>query len=98
MFLKTTFLEGKKRYKELFSQSPPKLVLQFVERMICAPNGDFKAAGVKGSAVSYAWFLWQKGYKGETELDWLIQDYYFNNLTLISQKVKVLNIPFSYQV
>lgn len=72
MFLKTTFLEGKKRYKELFSIFPPMLVLQFVERMICAPDGDFKTAGAKGSAVSYAWFVWKKGYHGDTKIDWLI--------------------------
>ncbi len=48
------------------------LVLQFVERMICAPDGDFKTAGAKGSAVSYAWFVWKKGYHGDTKIDWLI--------------------------
>lgn len=38
MFLKTTFLEGKKRYNELFSKYPPKYMFQFVNRVLCAKN------------------------------------------------------------
>ena len=62
MFVKTTFLEGKRRYKELFSQQPPWLVLQFVERILCAKNGDFEEARRQGSAVSYCWCCWVKGF------------------------------------
>lgn len=61
MFLKLTFLEGKGRYKDLFSKYPPKKVLVFSERVLCAKNGDFE--GMKqggGSAVAYAWFVWEK--------------------------------------
>lgn len=43
MFLKLTFLEGKARYKELFSKYPPKSVYVFSERVLCAKNGDFEA-------------------------------------------------------
>ena len=59
MFLKTTFLEGQRRYHSLFSQYPPEAILQFVSRIPCAKNGDFSA--MNGSAVSYAWFVWRKG-------------------------------------
>ena len=72
MFLKTTFLEGKKRYNNLFSVNPPKYMFQFVSRVLCAKNGDFErmiAGG--GSAVSYAWFVFQKGYKGDTIIRWI---------------------------
>lgn len=72
MLLKTTFLEGKKRYTQLFSKNPPKYIYQFSERLLCAKNGDFegmKAGG--GSAVSYAWFVWEKGYKGDTIVKWI---------------------------
>lgn len=72
MFLKTTFLESKKRYNKLFSINPPKYVFQFVSRVLCAKNGDFEtmiAGG--GSAVSYAWFVFQKGYKGDTIIRWI---------------------------
>ena len=59
MFLKTTFLEGQRRYHDLFSQYPPEAILQFVSRIPCAKNGEFSA--MNGSAVSYAWFVWRKG-------------------------------------
>lgn len=72
MFLKLTFLEGKARYYELFSKYPPKCVYVFPERVLCAKNGDFdklKASG--GSAVAFGWFVWQKGYTGKTQIDWI---------------------------
>lgn len=71
MFVKTTFLEGKRRYNELFSQQPPMLVLQFVERILCAKNGDFEEARKQGSAVSYCWAIWRKNYMGKTIIDWI---------------------------
>ena len=72
MFLKTTFLEGKKRHDELFSKTPPKYIFQFVSRLLCAKNGDFdymRAHG--GSAVSYAWYIWKKEDYGATIIDWI---------------------------
>ena len=72
MFLKLTFLEGKSRYKDLFSKYPPKVIYVFSERVMCAKNGRFnemKAGG--GSAVAYAWFVWEKGYNGKTIIKWI---------------------------
>lgn len=72
MFLKLTFLEGKKRFDELFSKYPPKKIYVFSQRVLCAKNGDFegmKAGG--GSAVAYAWYVWEKGYTGDTIVKWL---------------------------
>lgn len=72
MFLKLTFLEGKGRFKDLFSKYPPKTIYIFSERVICAKNGEFqrmKDGG--GSAVAYAWFVWQKGWQGKTTIDWI---------------------------
>ena len=72
MFLKLTFLEGKARYQELFSKYPPKNIYVFSERVLCAKNGEFekmKAGG--GSAVAYAWFVWEKGFQGKTTIDWI---------------------------
>lgn len=72
MFLKTTFLEGKKRYQTIFSQTPPKYMFQFVSRVLCAKNADFETMiEGGGSAVSYAWFIWEKGYKGDTIIKWI---------------------------
>ena len=72
MFLKLTFLEGKARYKDLFSKSPPKVIYVFSERVLCAKNGKFKEMmDGGGSAVAYAWFVWQKGWKGKTTIEWI---------------------------
>ena len=71
MFLKLQFLEGKAR-RALFEKYPPKCVYVASGRLLCAKNGDFekmKAGG--GSAVAYAWFVWQKGHTGETVIRWI---------------------------
>lgn len=71
MFLKLTFLEGKAR-REFFKKNPPKRIWVFSERVMCAKNGDFeKLKESGGSAVAYAWFVWEKGYNGKTELSWI---------------------------
>ena len=67
MFLKLTFLEGKKR-KELFDKYPPKRIWVSRSRIICAKNGDFDK--IKSSAVAYGWFVWQKGYTGDPVIKW----------------------------
>ena len=70
MFLKIQFLEGKAR-KQLFEKYPPKIIYVSSSRLLCAKNADFdgmKAGG--GSAVAYAWFVWQKGFKGDTVIKW----------------------------
>lgn len=71
MFLKTTFLEGEKRHRLLFSKYPPQRILQFSKRVLCAKNAEFQKMRKVGSAVSYAWFVWEKGYKGETTITWI---------------------------
>lgn len=70
-FLKTTFLETERRYNELFKNYPPRFVYQFIRRAMCAKNADFEEARKMGSAVSYAFFIWEKGYKGQTIIDWI---------------------------
>lgn len=72
MFLKTLFLEGKARYDKIYSITPPKFVFQFSSRVLCAKNGDFdKMRASGGSAISYAWFVWEKGYVGDTVIRWI---------------------------
>lgn len=67
MFLKIQFLEGKSR-KDLFEKFPPKKVYVSSSRLICAKNGDFKT--YSSSAIAYAWFIWEKGFDGETIVKW----------------------------
>lgn len=71
MFLKIQFLEGKSR-KLLYQKYPPKTIYVSSSRILCAKNADFEGmrkAG--GSAVSYAWYCWTKGYQGDTILKWI---------------------------
>lgn len=67
MFLKLQFLEGKKR-KKMFEQNPPKIVYVSSSRLNCAKNGEFNK--YESSAIAYAWFIWEKGYKGDTVIKW----------------------------
>ena len=70
MFLKLQFLEGKAR-KELFNVHPPKVVYVSSSRLLCAKNGDFEQGKKNGgSAVAYAWYIWEKGHKGHPILRW----------------------------
>lgn len=71
MFLKTTFLEGKARYQELFKNQPPELILQSIERIQCVRNGDFTNAFKGGGALAYAWYIFKKGFHGKTTIDWI---------------------------
>lgn len=68
MLLRLLFLEGKTR-SILFEQFPPRRIGIFSFRLTCAKNGDF--SGANQGAQAYAWFIWQKGFKGETQLRWI---------------------------
>lgn len=69
LFLKLLFLEGKKR-KEFFKKYPPKRIYVSSSRITCAKNGDFEKYD-DGGAIAYAWYIWQKGYKGDTVIKWI---------------------------
>lgn len=68
MFLKILFLESKSR-KKLFEKYPPKVIYVSSGRITCSKNGDFES--YPSSALAYAWFVWEKGYKGETIVKWI---------------------------
>ncbi|WP_206225091.1 NAD(P)-dependent oxidoreductase [Streptococcus hyointestinalis] len=68
MFLKIQFLEGKAR-KHLFKENPPKVIYVASCRLNCAKNGEFDK--YTSSAVCYAWYIWEKGYKGEPIIRWI---------------------------
>jgi hypothetical protein len=69
MFLKLTFLETKKR-RLLFDKYPPKTIYVASSRFGCSQTGEFDETGNTGSAVAYCWYIWEKGYTGETILKW----------------------------
>ena len=65
MFLKVQFLEGKARRK-LFEVAPPKRVWVSSSRIACIKNGTEVANAIQ----AYAWYVWEKGYQGDTVLKW----------------------------
>lgn len=66
MFLKVQFLEGKNR-RNLYENTPPKTVWVSSSRIQCSrKNADCNS----GSMIAYAWYVWEKGYKGDTILKW----------------------------
>ena len=68
MFLRIQFLEGKERGR-FFKKHPPKFIYVSSRRIKCAKNGDFVKYSAN-SAICYCWFVWEKGFKGETVLKW----------------------------
>lgn len=72
MFLKIQFLEGAKR-RELFKKYPPKVVHVFSKRQNPWRNGS--PVDEKGkpwsSTMCFAWFVWEKGYNGQTTVNWI---------------------------
>ena len=69
MYLRLQFLEGKKR-KKLFDVYPPKYIYVHTARQMTYKNNDPKEK-TKGSAVCFAWFVWQKGYTGDPRVRWI---------------------------
>lgn len=82
MLVRSAFLEGQDRHRNLFSVTPPAAVLQFVERCLMLrgriirvgapdPFNLKDGAPVKGAtATSYCWIVWMHGH-ADTRLRWL---------------------------
>jgi hypothetical protein len=69
MLLRLQFLESKSR-RSLFDSTPPRTLYVSSSRLLCARNGDFEAHK-DGSAVAFAWFVWQKGFIGKPTIEWI---------------------------
>ena len=67
MLLKLVFLEGITRYR-LFKGSPLKKVYVFCKRQ---PIRCQSYKGNNSSMIAYAWFVWDKDYKGKPQIDWI---------------------------
>ena len=71
--LRLAFLESKKRHLGLFTDFQPKRVYVLSRRpSFFSSSEDGKKTT---DAMAYAMFLWQKGWEGKTELDWLYWEY-----------------------
>lgn len=66
------YLSGKERYRNIYETHPPARIYVYVERIGIAKHGDFKKYSDAGANKEiYAWFIWQKGHTGATELRWI---------------------------
>jgi hypothetical protein len=57
MLVRSNWLEGAKRYNELFRETPPTIVAQFVERV---PMVKGRWDPDASTATSYCWVVWEK--------------------------------------
>ena len=70
MFLKTVWLESESRY-EMFQDTefPLKTVYQFSKRVSLYKEGiEMKNSGM----IAYAWYVWDKDYKGKPTIEWIL--------------------------
>jgi hypothetical protein len=70
MFVRLLFLESKKR-KIFFQDNPIKYIYVYSSRVECKKGADLDYVFDGGSVTCYAWFIWEKGYKGETIIRWI---------------------------
>lgn len=81
VIVRTAFLEGETRYRELFAKNRPSVILQFAERVVMLKgrlvragdpdpsdeNPDKKAS----TATAYCALIWFKARSGPTAFDWI---------------------------
>jgi hypothetical protein len=70
-FLRLNFLEGQKRYEELFSMGKLTDVYIFTYRVSCDKGYDREETA---NSVSYAWYRFDKNHSGSPRLHWLTKN------------------------
>lgn len=91
LFLKFRFLEGVERLK-LFREYNPHFVYAHSSRQKCALNGEFDKYCQSSPTEFYAWFIFEKGYKGETILKWI--DYQYRKEDIMSKYTTITIVDF----
>ncbi|MGA0617560.1 hypothetical protein [Paracoccus sp. KR1-242] len=67
--VRSAFLEGAGRYRDLFSAFPPSDILQFTERVVMH-RGRLSEKG--STATAYSWLVWRRGAQGDhTRFHWI---------------------------
>ena len=65
-----TYLAGQKRYQRVYSKGSLREIYVFSKRIECWKNGE-RPKDKCGSIANYAWYVFEKGYKGQPTLYWL---------------------------
>lgn len=68
VLVRTSFLEGVRRYERLFRDNPPNAIWQYVERV---PMVQGRYDPVASTATSYCWLLWKKSMSRREPLQWI---------------------------
>ena len=68
MLLRLAFLESENRY-EMFKTTPLKKVYVFSKRLTMSARGK---GAKKGGMIPFAWFVWEHGYEGSPQIDWIL--------------------------
>jgi hypothetical protein len=68
LFLKIQFLESLSRYK-LFKKYPLKYLYIHSSRQQCCKDANFEK--YTATTQCYCWFIWEKGYSGDTIIRWI---------------------------
>ena len=69
LLLRILALEGKAR-GEIYDEFPLKAYYVYRHRLPCVVrNGEFDTC--TASAMNYAWYVWEKGYKGKPVIEWI---------------------------
>jgi len=69
VIVRSAFLEGIGRYRDLFSTGAPSDILQFSERVVMH-KGKLSAKG--STATAYCWLVWRSNDRtGQTKFDWI---------------------------
>lgn len=80
MLVRSAFLEGSARYRDLWASNPPSFVLQFTERVVMLEGRLIRAGDVDpfsqkprtkaSTATAYVWLVWLDG-EADTRLRWI---------------------------
>lgn len=69
VLVRSAFLEGVNRFRELFEVAPPSHVLQFTERV---PMHRGKLTATGSTATAYCWVVWDHAHLGHpTQFEWI---------------------------
>lgn len=68
LLTRTVFIESVGRFNRLFSQTPPSIMAQFVERV---PMVKGRLDASASTATGYAWLIWDKRSQNTSALKWI---------------------------
>jgi hypothetical protein len=67
MIVRSAFLEGVGRHRDLFSKNPPSVIAQFTERVVMVKG---RLDGKGSTATAYCWLVWIDG-ETDTRFQWI---------------------------